>query len=191
MDGYSAIGVSMNRGESISVGDKLQLGPFDDASRIVRVRSIHNGLRESVQSLKKGECGCLCIREQTRRPGDTAMKLKREITYGKVCVDSSASFPAANTVAVRLEIGMKSIIVKNGYKPTLHCGNVSPPITISNIRSAKMRSPHVLRCNERGTDLVTLAHPQVLYPGQRFLIRDGKPMGGVGLVTEVITAHSD
>ena len=46
----------------INVNDKLMMGPFNGKFKEVLVRSIHNNFRQSVESLKSGQGGCINIK---------------------------------------------------------------------------------------------------------------------------------
>lgn len=192
-EGYGVIIYGYNRKGPISVGDKLVIGPFSqfpvgEEFFEVRVRSIHDGFRKETDILMPKSFGCLCIKSTKRN----LTIRKNMIKYGKICATKAPPL-AYYLKATVLVSTNRSITIQKGYHVVLHCGNNSVGAVVEWVESnshVKQNGVTVkckkdlMRTGETGEVSLKLSNPQVIYPGERFLFRDGRAAGS-GIVTEV------
>jgi hypothetical protein len=193
--GIGFVVTGINRGQKVQLGDTLYLGPFGQQFFPVRVRSLHNNMKQGVTILDDHHRGCIAI-ATTRKD-----EIKREqISKGTVLV---SSLDLVKNVCYRFKavitLFTKSITLKSGYSPVIHLSTIR--------QSARM----IIDPNENGgNDIITYdgsapstttvavvtfkfkQHPEYVEPYNLFVLRSGD-IQGIGLVigTTPIDEDSD
>lgn len=177
--GYCGVG-------SISRNDHIVVGPIGTTRRTcvsndmlslngefmeVRVRSIHNELREEIETLTEGMSGCLAIRSVDARLNLTAARL----SSGKIALSRPY---AVRQIKAEIFVSSARVTVSTGTSLYLHSSNVS---TISYIVKSE-KEP--LRYRDTSHVIIHLPIPQFIFPGSRIILRDGG-VRVVGLVRDV------
>lgn len=163
--GVGLILYGRNYGATISKGVKLNVGPFNGKFIEVRVRSIHNKLREPVDTLASHQLGCLAI-----KPTNAKVKLTKEmLKEGKVATDEpDMAAHVSRELIGSLFVHAHPTTIRKGYEPFLHCGNVRT--------STKLLKSSILplRMGNRADVVFKLKTPSMIYPGMPFLFRDNR-----------------
>ena len=123
------------RGNDIKINDKLYMGPIDDKFIQVKVRSIHNNVRENVDKLVDNQDGCLAIRT-INKDELTKDKIKRGVILfsNKDLINNICwSFKAEIVVLSH------STTISDNYQPVIHCGNVRQNAKIEMFDSKKKK----------------------------------------------------
>lgn len=175
------------RGKTINIGDKLLLGPFnttkDTLWHEIKIRGIHNNLRESLQQLTHGQTGCFAItcpevdRKAQLRIGLVALSNRedtllttREFTAEIKVLNHSTS------ITNRCVQNGNNIQIKR-YQAVIHCLNIR--------QSASMYMPvgDILRSGEsKIVGFKFIKQAEHLEIGADFLFCEGKTRG-IGRVT--------
>jgi GTPase len=130
-DGIGLIISGTLRGKTIEIGDKLILGPFgsDAIWHEIRIKGIHNNLREPISQMTHGQTGCLSI-------ACVEIKKKSQLRIGIVAVCrkedavSTRDFTAEITVlnhAISITNHYQNkggIEVVKRYQAVIHCLNI-------------------------------------------------------------------
>lgn len=161
---------------TIKKNDILALGPFYNNFIMVSVRSIHNNFRESIQELKEGLSGCLNI-----KPVVNKHPLKRNMLRRGIKLLSNP----------RLNWRFKAIIkilhhhttIRVGYKPFLHCGNISQSCLLEKIIT---EDKQILRNGDEAMVVFKFCYkPEFIMVGEKLVFREGKTKG-VGKIIELL-----
>jgi elongation factor 1-alpha len=196
----------INRGDPINVNDELYIGPFAKNFIKVKLRSMHNDNRESIDSLAHHHRGCVAIK---------AVNIKDELKKNQICrgmvMISKAEmvknvcyrFDAAVTI-----FGGHSATLRTGYSPILHAGTIR--------QAAKLILPDEKFTDEDLAEIAALSkrerkekaqkkiksgdvesvvfkfriRPEYLDPGTVFVFRSGD-IHGVGCVIRVVPLDND
>jgi GTPase len=172
--------VSGQVGHTIEKADVLYIGPMSSGKFIkVRVKTMHNDYRYSVDVLNAGTRGCLCIAidSKDRRYLRKGMLLRHEIPHN-IC----SKFEA------RVLISHHHTSISNGYQAYVNCGLVSGACVLSNIKvldkkinntSTVARSDDIITC-----DITFMCHLNYVEIGQKIVFRGGMTKG-VGVITNI------
>ncbi len=182
--GIGFVVTGINRGQRVQLGDTLYLGPFGQQFFPVRVRSLHNNMKQPISLLDDHHRGCIAI-ATTRKD-----EIKREqITKGVVLL---SSLDLVKNICYRFKavitLFTESITLKTGYSPVIHLSTIR--------QSARM----IIDPNENGgSDIITYdgstpssttvaivtfkfkQHPEYVEPYNLFVLRSGD-IQGIGLV---------
>jgi GTPase len=175
------------RGNPVKLNDKLLLGPFDGKWHEIRVRGIHNNLRESISSLEHGQSGCLAFvsNEITR---------KRQLRVGLVAVSKQEMAYHSREFEAKITILRHSSSITNTrlapniyrrYQAVVHCLNIR--------QTAKMilQENMILRTGDSAiVRLHFLRRPEHIEVGSEFLFCEGSSRGR-GVVTAIGVNESD
>lgn len=128
------------RGKSIKINDKLLLGPIDDKFISVRVRSIHNNVREPIDQLNDNDVGCVAIRFIGKE-----ILTRDQIRKGVVLLsDDELMKNVRRSFKAKITILNHSTTIGNSYQPVIHCGMVRQSANLKiideNNESIKLRT---------------------------------------------------
>ena len=168
------------RGQPIKLNDKLFIGPINDKFIPIKVRSIHNNVRENVDQLNSNDAGCIAIRFINKET-----ITKNQITKGVVIISNeglkknvSEGFKAEITI-----LNHSSTITDN-YTPVIHCGLVRQTAKI-NILEMDDKKSNVLRSGSKAiVNFKFLYKKEYLETGKVFFFRDGNTKG-YGTILEI------
>ncbi len=154
-----------NYGGELTKGSKMYIGPLDGKFVEIRVRSIHNKMRQPIDVLGHEQLGCLAI-----KPTNAKAVLTKEMLKQGQLVTEHAQMDTFVARAFRgqLFVHATPTTIREGYKPFLNCGNVRTTATL--IHSDMLP----LRMGNRANVVFTLRMPSVLYPEMPFIFRDGR-----------------
>lgn len=196
--GIGLVVSGINRGDNIDIGSVMYLGPFGKSFYKIRVKSLHNNMRQHVQSLHDHDRGCVNFSIMDK----DKVELKREqINRGAILLSSPE---LAKNVCYRFKAVIKfftsSITVKAGYSPMIHLYTVRQAARITFDPAENNTSK-----NEKGEDIimfdgksdsvavVTLKfkqNPEFVEPYNLFILRSAD-IQGVGIVTEIVPLELD
>lgn len=167
------------KGNDISVKQKMYIGPKDGNFYPVTVRSIHNSIRESVDTIGPNVQGCFAIKFVNPKEAIA----RENIIKGFVLVDS-IDYWSKNIVSsftARVTILHHSTTIRNGYSPVLHCG----PIRQAALMRIKDESNHLKSQDSAIVDFTFKHHKEFVEEKMIFFFRDGNTKG----VGEVISLN--
>jgi GTPase len=206
---YTVKGVGLvisgiNRGDPINVNDDLFIGPIAKIFVKVKLRSMHNDNRESIEQLANHHRGCIAIK------GLKEDLKKHQIQRGMVMISNAEML---KNVCYRYEaavtiFGGHSATLRTGYSPVVHAGTIRQTAKLmlpdDNLTDEEQFSIAALSKRERrykiqkkiksgDVEKVTFKfrlRPEYLDPGTVFVFRSGD-IHGVGCVISVIPLESD
>ena len=157
---------------TVSLDDKLFIGPFNGQYKKILVKSIHDNFRTSVKTLGVGKSGCLNIRFL-----DTKNIAKKDIQRGMIVT----LIPKATR-----EFEAKVLIIKNtttirkNYEPIIHCGTVRQSAKIYSMNKDILRSGDTAIIRFR-----FLFHSEYIEVGTELIFREGNTKG-IGKITKIL-----
>lgn len=179
----------------INKGDQLFLGPVFGNYVEVRVKSIEDEDRNTVEYLDRDQQGCFALAPVNKKDDLMELHKKKMIKRGMVLTSKQHLIYG---VKCNLYITKHSTTIRPGYRPFIHCGTVGVSATVRESSIEPMRSGNTAtvtfmfesrKKREGGRDIL-VPRPQFAVPGSRLGMRDGK-IKGFGKVIEVITSLPD
>ena len=180
LDGtYTVPGIGLivsgtNKGEPINLRQKLYLGPFENNTfKEVIVRSIHNSLRELVDSALSNVQTTLAIK------GTKDQINKRQIRKGMVLIDNLDKFKpyVVKKFKAKINVLHHSTTIKSGYSPVIHCGPIRQAAKI-NLNNQILRNGDTCE-----VEFEFNYYPEFIEKNTVFFFRDGSTKG-VGTVMD-------
>lgn len=178
VDGIGYVVFGCCKKESIHKQDRLFIGPIQGKYQPVRIKSIHNSDRESVDMLLSGQTGCLALGfkgdfEPTKNllkctvVTDCQVQYERFIAY--VCIFSH-----------------HSTITKN-YNPYIHCCGVATPARVKELYKTEDQSEilPLMRTDDDGYIEFEFPRPYFIYPGAWVIFREGG-IRGFGYIHKIL-----
>lgn len=154
---------------SLSLGQKVYLGPINNTYINVTVKSLHNCVSETVNTLQKNETGCIGIRLDTKGSYTRDMFSKGQI------VTTDMEFAMKHTCYTfncDVAIFNHPTTIRNGYQTVIHCG------TIRQTGKFKIPDEKILRTNSKeNINMKFVSRPEFILPGTLFMFRDGRTKG--------------
>lgn len=154
---------------SISLGQKLYLGPINNNYITIIVKSIHNCVSENVNILHENESGSIGIRLESKGSYSRDMFNKGQVitdNYDFAMKNTCYSFKC--TVA----IFNHPTTIKNGYQSMIHLRTVRQPVKFF------IENDKVLRTGSKeDLTLKFLQRPEFILPDTLFMFRDGRVKG--------------
>lgn len=191
--GIGLVVTGINRGDSINTGDFLYMGPFGKEFRKIRVKSLHNNMRQVIPRLNDHNRGCINF-----AVSDKIEIRKEQIDKGIILLNSlnmvksvCYRFKAVFTIFTN---ATNSITLKNGYTPVIHLYTIR--------QSARM---FIDPLENNGQDIITFdgtnnmvviatfkfkQHPEFIEPYNRFILRNGA-IQGIGLIISILPISED
>lgn len=172
------------RGKSIKLNQRLWLGPINNKFIEMRVRSIHNNVRENISELLDGQVGCLAIKFIGKED------IPREHIRKGVLVFDNEKFIKNVSKKFKAEIKIlhHSTTIKDNYQPVLHCGPIRQTAKIKIIEDLTVKNTKGknLRTGSKAIVEFTFAYrSEFLEEGITFFFRDGATKG-FGKILEII-----
>ena len=163
------------RGETITIGQTLYIGPLEGELIPFKIKSMHNNIKEHVTQLLHGDTGCIAVRFMKK---DSLMR--HQIRKGMVIVsDESFKSSITDTFTAKVKILHHSTSISHKYQAVIHCGSVRQASQIIIEKDKLLRTGNI--------DVVgfRFLYPrEYLEPGTRFFFREGTTRG-VGEVLEI------
>lgn len=169
------------RGKNINLNDKLYLGPIDDKFIPIKVRSIHNNVRESIDKLKDNDVGCIAIRFLGKD-----VLTRDQIRKGVVLLsDDDLMKNVTRKFKAKITVLNHSTTISNNYQPVIHCGMVRQTAKI-NILEKKNNEILKLRTGDKAlVEFTFVFNKEYIEKGNTFFFRDGTTKG-YGTITELL-----
>jgi len=171
----SGLVVSGTAGVDFCVGDEVHVGHFNGHGFIKsRVRSIHDNFKNSIEALRVGARGCLCL--------NLAREHRRALRSGMVVVHDPGD--VAPTKAFRAEVVIfenTHMTIRPGYQVYMNSGAIRNSIVFRHIHERKK-----MRGGDRAVvDIEFMRYRYCVLPGDKFLFREGATRGfGIVLADE-------
>lgn len=126
------------RGKNINVKDKMFIGPVNGEFYPIIIRSIHNSIREDVNTIGNGVQGCFSIKFINAKQILTRSQIKK----GFVLIDNVSNWKEniTNKFTAKIKILHHSSMIKTGYSPVIHCGPIRQSATIDLVDDEYLKS---------------------------------------------------
>lgn len=190
--GIGLVVTGINRGIAVQPGNTMYMGPIGKDFIEVRVKSLHNNVRQNVDSLDDHHRGCIAFAprkaEITRDKIDKGMLMISSLSLAKnLCFHFKAAITVFNA----------SITLKTGYSPVIHMSTIR--------QTAKLilpKSTDETTDDKKGNELVLTTgnvavvtfkfkiKPEFLEPYNLFVFRSGD-IHGFGMVISPISLDVD
>jgi elongation factor 1-alpha len=167
---------------TISLGQKVYLGPINNTYINITIKSLQNCISENVTVLNEDAAGSIGIRLDTKGSYTREMFSKGQIVTTDV---DFAIKHTCYTFNCDVAIFNHPTTIRNGYQTVIHCG------TIRQTGKFKIKDDIILRTNSKqNIDVKFLRRPEFILPGTLFLFRDGRTKG-MGRINSGITFTED
>jgi elongation factor 1-alpha len=192
-DSYNPPGIGLvisgiNRGAAIKPGDTMFLGPFGKEFIEIRIKTLHNNIKQLVEVINNHDRGCISFapkraNDLTKDKIKKGMLLFNNIEYTKhLCYHFKAAITIFNN----------SITLKNGYCPVMHMNTIrqttrlildTPPDNSNQISTLDKDSVAVVKFKFK-------IKPEFIEPYNIFIFRSGN-IHGIGMIIEPIYLEND
>jgi len=163
------------KGDNITVGQNMFLGPYNGKFIPIRIRSMHSNIREDIKEGTNGHDVCIAIKFTSKISLN-----KYQIKKGMVVVsDQSYSKNICTEFEALVKILHHATTIQTNYQPIIHCNSVrqTAKITINNKK--------VLRTGGKGNvNFKFVSRPEFIQEGSTLFFRDGRTKG-IGCVTKI------
>lgn len=163
------------KSNTVRAKQKMFMGPFNGIMVPIIIRSIHNSMRENVDTIDPNVQGCFSIRFI-----DTVIP-RNMIRKGTVIIDSIDNWKnnIVTSFIANVKILHHSSALKKGYCPIIHCG----PIKQNAILSFINNTTNMKTGDNELVKFTFVKHPELLEEKMVFFFRDGTTKG----VGEIVT----
>jgi elongation factor 1-alpha len=178
------------RGNILKVGTTMHIGPIarkDPFENELRIKSIHNNVRESTGFLDHHHRGCMAVAPVTKKDMITRDTIKR----GMVLISPKS---LANNVCFRfhavITVFNHPATLKSGYCPNLHMGTIRQTVRM-HLDPEKNGGKNEIKSNDYA--IVTFkfkSNPEYVEPYQVFIFRSGA-IHGIGVVIGIVSLDED
>lgn len=158
------------RGKNINVKDKMFIGPVNGEFFPVTIRSIHNSIREEVNTVGNGVQGCFAIKFTNSK--QTLMR--SQIKKGFVLIDNVDSWKENITdkFTAKIKLLHHSSSIRTGYSPVIHCGPIRQSANI------RLLDEDYLKSQENAiVEFKFRNHKEFVEKNMVFFFRDGLTKG--------------
>jgi len=158
------------RGKNINVKDKMYIGPVNGEFYPITIRSIHNSIREDVNTIGNGVQGCFAIKFTNSKQILTRNQIKK----GFVLIDNIVNWKENITdrFTAKIKVLHHSSMINNGYCPVIHCGSIRQSASIELIGNEYLKS------QENGTVTFKFKNnKEFIEKNMIFFFRDGLTKG--------------
>jgi len=156
---------------TISVNDKIWIGPFNNQFKQVLVKSMHGNVRNSIDSITSGYSGTFAIKLLNKK------EILRKKHIKKGCVIMANPY-CVTTFTAHCTILHHPTTINIGYQPVIHCGNVRQAAKI-----IKMDRPLTRTGDNTLIHFRFVCSPEYISSGTKIIFREGRTKG-IGTVVE-------
>lgn len=188
--GIGLVVCGINRGNPIKLNDTLYFGPFNKTFYEVRVRSMHNNIRQITYSLNDHDRGCIAI-GHSKKDDITKDNIKK----GTILLSSATLI---KNVCYRFKAVMtmftNSLTLKSGYCPIVHLNTIRQPARM--IIDPEENNGNDVLCFDGKTTTIAIVtfkfkqHPEFIELFSKFVLRSGD-LQGVGIVIGITPIEDD
>ncbi len=172
------------KGKPIKLNDKMFIGPYNGQFVPVRVWSMHDNDRNSVQILENRNRGCLAFRVVDKKIDFGKAQIKK----GMIIVSDDIGRQPKNICYQfkgSIRILKHSTTISKKYAPVIHCGTIRQTARII------LEDTQILKMGDRAdVSFRFVDHPEFVEVGARFFFREGRTKGQ-GIITEVLSVEDD
>ena len=171
------------KGESINVNQKLWMGPIKNKFIQIRIRSMHNNIRENIETLNDKEIGCFALKFLGKEEF-----CKEDIKKGTLIFsDEKFKNNVTNKFEAKITILNHSTTISNNYQPVINCGLVRQSAKLKIIKIfSDTKKNNVLRTGVSGlVEFEFSIRPEFVEKGEKFFFRDGNTKG-FGEITKIL-----
>lgn len=167
------------KGNSISLHNDLLIGPYGNEFRYIRVWSLHNNIKQSVNILNNKERGCLAIKSNDKEV------TKDNIRKGMIIVSKELIQNICYEFTANIEILNHSTVITKKYTPVIHCGVVrqAAQIMFEDDKSLKLGDKVTVKFR-------FIQYPEFIELGSTFFFREGVTRG-VGTIISTLSIKDD
>ncbi|VVU94810.1 Elongation factor Tu GTP binding domain [seawater metagenome] len=171
------------KGNDIILGQKLWIGPVNGKFVEIRVRSLHNSIKEDVKQIYDGENSCIAI----KFPNHKETLERDQIKKGMLIISNLEKYKKNVTWTFSAEVRIlhHSTTIGTGYMPVLHCGPIRQSAKIELLDEDQDNSRPLRTGDMQKVRFRFAFHPEFVESGTVFFFRDGTTKG-VGTVLEVL-----
>jgi GTPase len=105
------------KGATIRIGDHLHIGPIDGKWYPLRVKDLHNNIREPIKELVHGMTGCIAIACKD-------ITTKRTLKSGLMVVTDPANTNTTTTFTAEVTVLKHSTTITGRFQSHIHCLNI-------------------------------------------------------------------
>ncbi len=173
------------RGERINIGSEMLMGPFDNGEfKRIKIWSIHNNNKQSVQYIDDRNRGCLAIRSLDKKDEIVPTSIRK----GLVIISKNVKQSVCYQFTADVEILNHSSVISPYYTPVIHCGSIRQTAQI-NFQSTP-ENPTLKLGDRKEVTFRFFAHPEFMEEGMTFFFREGTTRG-VGVVKSILLLNDD
>jgi GTPase len=179
----------INRGKSVKAGDTLLAGPFGKSFHEIRIKSLHNNMRQLVPSLDDHHRGCLAIAQKKA-------DIKREhIGKGTILLSSP---DLIKNVCYRfkavISLFTQSLTLKTGYTPVIHLYTIRQSARMI-VDPSENNGNDIICFGGKSTAVAVVTfkfkqHPEFVEPYNMFVLRSGD-IQGIGMILSTTSIMDD
>lgn len=182
VQGIGLVVSGITKGLPIKTNQKLFIGPFnkDGSFKEIKIRSIHNSIKELVDETVHSHQACLAIKLTNNKD----ILDRKMIRKGMVIIDNINNIKSQvcyNFIA-KINILHHSTSIRTGYSPVIHCGPIRQSATID---LSNENDTECLRSGDNSIVKFKFAfRPEFIEENMVFFFRDGSTKG-VGQVIKL------
>lgn len=188
--GIGLVVTGINRGDTTKIGNVMYMGPFGKQFYKIRVKSLHNNMRQPITELQDHHRGCVNF-----APMDKIDLKRDQINKGTLIL---SSLDLAKNICYRFKavitLFTKSLTLKPGYSPVVHLYTIRQAARMI-IDPAENGGKDVISFDgeKENVAIVTFKfkqNPEFVEPYNLFVLRSGD-IQGVGLVIGITPIEED
>lgn len=172
------------KGKSFKTNQTVFLGPFDNKFISVRIRSIHNNIKELVSELNEHNRGCFALSSNDKKID----LLRKNFRHGMVIIDDiKLAENLTNTFKAEIEVLHHQTSIKVNYCPVLNIGNIRHSASIVKIETNSTNTEEqILKTKDKAiVDFKFIDNSkQYIEKGMTFFFREGSTRG-IGKIIEI------
>ena len=188
--GIGTVITGITRGKSIKPSDTIHIGPFGKQFYDIRVKSLHNNVRQLIPSLEDHDRGCIAF-----VPLKKADIQKKHIRKGIIAI---TSLDLVKNICFRFKAIVRlfdcSVTMKTGTTPVIHLNTIAQPARMI-IDPSENGGKNVLCFDGKTTSVAIVTfkfklRPEYVEPYNLFVLRSGD-IQGLGMVINVLSINDD
>lgn len=175
------------KGKSFKQNQNVFLGPWDNKFISVRIRSIHNNIKELVPELNDHNRGCFALSSNDKK----IELLRKHFRHGMVIIDDlKLAENLTNTFKAEIEVLHHQAAIKVNYCPVLHIGNIRHSASIIEIENTNnngnKEEEQILKTKDKAFVKFKFIDnaKQYIEKGMTFFFREGSTRG-IGKIIEI------
>lgn len=187
--GIGLVVAGINRNKSVKSGDTMLIGPFGKVFHEIRIKSMHNNIKQVVPALEDHHRGCVAIASKK-------VEIKREFIKKGTILLSSPELKKNVCYRFKAVISLftQSLTLKNGYSPMIHSYTIRQAARMI-IDPAENNGNDVICFDGKNTTIAVVtfkfkSHPEFIEPYNMFILRSGK-IQGIGMVISTLSFEND